>query len=159
MSLKYGHQRAYCSSSRWYKSMECHGGIILTEENRRTWIVTCPNATLSTTNPTQIYPNPKPGLRWERPATNRLSHNMALLFQLSALRVIGLHNFTWIWNLTFQIGQVFIFVIVFFFNLVYLQFIGYFSTVDKFLKLPQINYMFEAKVILSYLQLLPDYFI
>jgi hypothetical protein len=33
-----------------------------------------PSATLSTTNPTWIDPGAYPGLRGERPATNRLSH-------------------------------------------------------------------------------------
>jgi hypothetical protein len=35
---------------------------------------TCPSATLSTTNPTCTDPGSNPGLRGERPATNRLSH-------------------------------------------------------------------------------------
>jgi hypothetical protein len=39
---------------------------------------TCPNATLSTTNPTWTDPGSNPGLRSERPATNRLSHGTAL---------------------------------------------------------------------------------
>jgi hypothetical protein len=38
---------------------------------------TCPNATLSTTNPTWTDPESNPGLRGERPATNRLSHDTA----------------------------------------------------------------------------------
>ena len=45
----------------------------LTGENRRTRRKTCPSATLSTTNPTWT----DPGLRGERPATNRLSHGTA----------------------------------------------------------------------------------
>jgi hypothetical protein len=36
-----------------------------------------PSATLSTTNPTRIDPGTNPGLRGERPATNRLSHGTA----------------------------------------------------------------------------------
>jgi hypothetical protein len=36
-----------------------------------------PSATLSTTNPTWIDPGATPGLRGERPATNRLSHGTA----------------------------------------------------------------------------------
>jgi hypothetical protein len=36
-----------------------------------------PRATLSTTNPTWIDPGSNPGLRGERPATNRLSHGTA----------------------------------------------------------------------------------
>jgi hypothetical protein len=37
-----------------------------------------PSATVSTTNPTWIDPGANPGLRGERPATNRLSHGTAL---------------------------------------------------------------------------------
>jgi hypothetical protein len=36
-----------------------------------------PSATLSTTNPTWIDSGANPGLRSERPATNRLSHGTA----------------------------------------------------------------------------------
>jgi hypothetical protein len=39
---------------------------------------TCPSATLSTTNVTWTDPGSNPGLRGERPATNRLSHGTAL---------------------------------------------------------------------------------
>jgi hypothetical protein len=59
-------------------SLESDGGMILTGENRRTRRKTCPSATLSTTNPTWIDPGANPGLRGERPATNHLSHGMAL---------------------------------------------------------------------------------
>jgi hypothetical protein len=52
--------------------MDGHGGMILTEENRRTRRRTCPSATLSTTNPTWT----DPGLSGERPATNHSSHCM-----------------------------------------------------------------------------------
>jgi hypothetical protein len=38
---------------------------------------TCPSATLSTANPTWTDPGSNPGLRGERPATNRLSHGTA----------------------------------------------------------------------------------
>jgi hypothetical protein len=43
---------------------------------------TCPSATLSTTNPTWTDPESNPGLRGERPATNRLSHGTALCANL-----------------------------------------------------------------------------
>jgi hypothetical protein len=46
----------------------------LTGENRSTLEKTCPNATLSTTNPTWTDPALNPGLCGERPATNRLNH-------------------------------------------------------------------------------------
>jgi hypothetical protein len=39
---------------------------------------TCPNATLSTTNPTWTDPGSNPGLRSGRPATDRLSHGTAI---------------------------------------------------------------------------------
>jgi hypothetical protein len=44
----------------------------LTGENRSTRGKTCPNATLSTTNPTWTDPGTNPGLCGERPATNYL---------------------------------------------------------------------------------------
>jgi hypothetical protein len=59
---------------RW-QGTESHGGTILTEENQGTRSKTCPSATLSTTNPTQTDSSAKPGLRCERPSTNRLSHD------------------------------------------------------------------------------------
>jgi hypothetical protein len=65
--------RAYCSSPL-YMSIENHGGMILTG-NQRTW--TCPSATSSTINPTWTDPDANPGLRSARPATNRLSHGTA----------------------------------------------------------------------------------
>jgi hypothetical protein len=37
----------------------------------------CPSTILSTTNPTWTDPGSNPGLRGERPATNRLSHGTA----------------------------------------------------------------------------------
>jgi hypothetical protein len=40
---------------------------------------TSPSATLSTTNPTWTDPGSNPGLRNEKPATNRLSHGTALV--------------------------------------------------------------------------------
>jgi hypothetical protein len=58
-------------------SSESDGGMTLTGENRRPRRKTCPSATLSTTNPTWIDSGANPGLRGERPATNRLSHGTA----------------------------------------------------------------------------------
>jgi hypothetical protein len=49
----------------------------LTGENRSTRRETCPSATLSTTNPTWTDSGSNPGLRGEKPATNRLSHGTA----------------------------------------------------------------------------------
>jgi hypothetical protein len=49
----------------------------LTGENRRTRRKTCPSATLTTTNPTLTDRGENPGLRGEKPATNRLSYDTA----------------------------------------------------------------------------------
>jgi hypothetical protein len=49
----------------------------LTGENQSTRGKTCPSATLSTINPTWTDPGLNPGLRGERPASNRLSHGTA----------------------------------------------------------------------------------
>lgn len=48
------------------------GGIILTQENRRTRKITCPNATLYITDPTWTDLSMNPGLRDDKPATNCL---------------------------------------------------------------------------------------
>jgi hypothetical protein len=57
----------------------------LTGENQSTRGKTCPDATLSTTNPTWIDPGSNSGLRGGRPATNRLSHSMACVSVLLIL--------------------------------------------------------------------------
>jgi hypothetical protein len=49
----------------------------LTRENRSTRGKTCPSATSTITNPTRTDPGSNPGLRGERPATNRLSNGTA----------------------------------------------------------------------------------
>jgi hypothetical protein len=46
----------------------------LTGENRSTRRKTCPSATLFTKNPMWTDQGSNPGLRGERPVTNRLSH-------------------------------------------------------------------------------------
>jgi hypothetical protein len=51
----------------------------LTGENGSTRGKTYPCATFSTTNPTWTDPGSNPGLRGERPATNRLSHGTAIV--------------------------------------------------------------------------------
>jgi hypothetical protein len=50
----------------------------MTGQNRSTGGKTCHSVTLSTTNPTWTDPGSNPGIRGERPATNRLSHGTAL---------------------------------------------------------------------------------
>ena len=57
----------------------------LTGENRNTRGKTCPSATLSTTNPTWT----DPGLRGERPATNRLSHGTAICITYVNCNILG----------------------------------------------------------------------
>jgi hypothetical protein len=49
----------------------------LTGENRSTGRKTCPIATMFTANPTWTDPGSNPGLRCQRPSTNRLSHGTA----------------------------------------------------------------------------------
>jgi hypothetical protein len=61
------------------------GGIILTGENRRTRRRTCPSATLCTTNSTWTVLSANPGLRGEKPATNRLSYAITRVCYLNAL--------------------------------------------------------------------------
>jgi hypothetical protein len=51
----------------------------LTGEIRSARAKICPSATLSTTNPTWTDSGSNPGLRGERPATDRLSHGTAHL--------------------------------------------------------------------------------
>jgi hypothetical protein len=51
--------------------------MILAGENRRTQRKTCSSATLSATNPPWTNPGANPGIRIEKPATNRLSHDTA----------------------------------------------------------------------------------
>jgi hypothetical protein len=69
ISLNCGH--------RWSVSMESHGGMIRTGKTRRTRGETCPNATLSTKNPTLTNSEANPGPRGQRPSTNRLSYGTA----------------------------------------------------------------------------------
>jgi hypothetical protein len=65
--------------------MEKDGGMILPGENRRTRRKVCPSATFSTTNPTWI----DPGLRGERPATNRLSHGTVSMMMMIIIIIIN----------------------------------------------------------------------
>jgi hypothetical protein len=59
-------------------SMESHGGMILTGENRKSQSKICPSATLSTTNPTWNDSSENTGLHNERLVTNHLSNGMTL---------------------------------------------------------------------------------
>jgi hypothetical protein len=47
-----------------------------------------PSATLSTTNHTWIDPGANPGLRGERPATNRLSHGTAFIINTTGQKYL-----------------------------------------------------------------------
>jgi hypothetical protein len=58
-------------------SVESHGKMILTAENRSTRRDTCHSATLSTINPVWTDPEANPGHRDERPASNCLSNDKA----------------------------------------------------------------------------------
>jgi hypothetical protein len=60
----------------------------LSGENRSTRGKTCPSATLSTTNPTWTDPGSNPGLRGERPATNRLNRGTAYIVLAVILQII-----------------------------------------------------------------------
>jgi hypothetical protein len=70
----------------------------LTWENRNTGGKTCPSATLSTTNPTWTDPGSNPGIRSERPTTDRLSHGTViqktacLTVKVKALRSFENHS-------------------------------------------------------------------
>jgi hypothetical protein len=70
-----GNQWIYCSPLRWYLSMESHGGMILTGENRKTQRETCHSATLPTTNTIWSDPGSNPDFHSDRLATNRLSYD------------------------------------------------------------------------------------
>jgi hypothetical protein len=54
MPLNCDHERACCSLPTWYMSMESHGAIIFTAEQRITRKKTRPIIIMSTTNPTHI---------------------------------------------------------------------------------------------------------
>jgi hypothetical protein len=103
MSPKCCLQRAYCSSPRWYISMENHGGMILTGETEELE-KTCPSATLSTTNPTWTDPGTDPGLRSESPTSNRHGHSHVL----SRVYVSNIHVYRntsalklfWFWTIS-----------------------------------------------------------
>jgi hypothetical protein len=60
----------------------------LTGENRSTRGKACPSATLSTTNPIRNDPGSNPGLRGERPATDRLSHGPKKLIQFHVMHTL-----------------------------------------------------------------------
>jgi hypothetical protein len=61
-------------------TMENHGGMILTGENRGTRTETCPSATLSTTYPTDTDPGANPVLRGGSSANNCLRHDTAKIY-------------------------------------------------------------------------------
>jgi hypothetical protein len=75
-------QTLYCLSYRIWSI----GGMILTGESRQAWRKACPNTTLSITNPAWTGLGANPGLRGEKPATNRLSYGTDLLYPLNIVR-------------------------------------------------------------------------
>jgi hypothetical protein len=52
--------------------------MLMTEENRNTWLRTCTSATLSNINSTWTGLGSNPGLHNDMPATNKLSHGTAV---------------------------------------------------------------------------------
>jgi hypothetical protein len=62
---------------------------------------TCPSATLSTTNLTWTDPGSNPGLRGERPATNRLSHGTAYSEVVTIYSYSAVPSFTGGWEIDF----------------------------------------------------------
>jgi hypothetical protein len=66
--------KAYCATLWWRWLFLFWFSILMEHRNRSTRRKTCPTAALSTTNPSCTDPGWNPGLRGERPATNRLSH-------------------------------------------------------------------------------------
>jgi hypothetical protein len=54
------------------------GEMLLTGEGRSTMKKTCPNATLSTTNPTRIALRPKPDIRGDKTGSSRLNRGYFL---------------------------------------------------------------------------------
>jgi hypothetical protein len=106
LSLNCGLQRAYCSSPSWCMSIESHGGMILTGQNRKTRSQTSLSATLSSTYPIWTDMDTNPALRGETPATNRLSHGTAtykLIFCLSMCACIkGVPSLSLWTNFTFN---------------------------------------------------------
>jgi hypothetical protein len=80
---------AYYAFPRWYEFGERRWSDI-DRGNRRTPRKTCPGATFFTINPTWVDLGANPGLRGERPATNRLSHG-------TAQRAVFDHNISAVW--------------------------------------------------------------
>jgi hypothetical protein len=80
----YSLQRACYLYPRWYMSMGNYGGLILTEESRRSLRNAFPSATLSTTNPIWTDSGANLHLLGERPATNRLNLCMVSCWSLLA---------------------------------------------------------------------------
>jgi hypothetical protein len=82
-----GHLLAYCTCPGWLWGWRIwwnhwQGKPKYSEK-------TCPNATLSTTNPTWPDPGSNPGRRGGKPATNRFSYGAALLVYLMLLSVVN----------------------------------------------------------------------
>jgi hypothetical protein len=94
-----GHSLAYCTCLGWL-----WGWRIWWNEwqgKPKYWEKTCPDATLSTTNPTWPDPELNPGRRGGKPATNRFSYGAALeaLCYRSECRGFGSRWGHWIFSL------------------------------------------------------------
>jgi hypothetical protein len=94
---------AYCATLWWRYLCRrfvsfvypCRGALVKCNWHGRTEVLgggSCPRPTLSTTNPTWTVPGSNPGLRGERPATNRPSDDTTYS-ALIALRVYYIFRF------------------------------------------------------------------
>jgi hypothetical protein len=84
--MKLDSQQIYCSALGWYKSMKPRWN----DTDRGNWRSrgeTCSSDTLSTTDHTYAELRASPGLRGERPATNHLSHGVAIILRLLCLHL------------------------------------------------------------------------
>jgi hypothetical protein len=76
MSLNCGHQRAYCLSPGHVRVCRATADDV-DRGKPKNLEINLSSATLSTINSTWTGPGANPGLRNERPSTNRLSHGTA----------------------------------------------------------------------------------
>jgi hypothetical protein len=84
-------REAYCATLWWrwfvFFVFPCDGELMEWNWQGKTEVLrgkTCPNATLSTTNPTWSNPGSNPGLRGGRQTTNRLSHGTTVIAEVTA---------------------------------------------------------------------------
>jgi hypothetical protein len=73
-----GHFLAYCNSPGWCDDCGAIDGMNDGQGKSAYSEKPCPNASLSTTNPTWLDSGSNPGRRGGKPATNRLSYDTAI---------------------------------------------------------------------------------